>query len=146
MGKYEARICGDVIAARVRGAAAPSASTETRAVPRVVFTDPEVASVGLTEARAREQGVDVQVIDHDLDVAGAKLYADDYRGSARLIVDAERKVIVGATFVGKGVAELLHSATIAIVGEVPLDRLVHAVPSFPTISEIWLRLLETAGY
>jgi len=146
MGKYEARICGDVIAARVKRATPPSASTETRAIPRVVFTDPEVASVGITEAQAREQGVDVQVIDHDLDVAGAKLYADHYRGSARLVVDAERKVIVGATFVGKGVAELLHSATIAIVGEVPLDRLVHAVPSFPTISEIWLRLLETAGY
>ena len=51
-------------------------------------------------------------------------------------------MLVGATFVGQDVAELLHSATIAVVGEVPLDRLWHAVPAFPTISEVWLRLLE----
>jgi dihydrolipoamide dehydrogenase len=146
MGKYDARICGDVIAARVNETPFPSSEAGMRAVPQVVFTDPEVAAVGLTEARARAEGRAVDVIDHDLDVSGARLYADDYRGSARLVVDAERKVIVGATFVGKGVAELLHSATVAIVGEVPLERLAHAVPSFPTISEIWLRLLERAGY
>lgn len=146
MGKYDARICGDVIAARVNETPLPSAEPARRAVPQVVFTDPEVAAVGLTEAQARADGRAVDVIDHDLDVSGARLFADDYRGSARLVVDADRKVIVGATFAGKGVAELLHSATIAIAGEVPLDRLVHAVPSFPTISEIWLRLLEQAGY
>jgi dihydrolipoamide dehydrogenase len=146
MGKYEARICGDVIAARVHASPLPSAGTGMRAVPQVVFTDPEVAAVGITEVQAREQGRAVDVIDHDLDVGGAHLYADDYRGAARLVVDSERRVIIGATFVGKGVGELLHSATVAIVGEIPLERLVHAVPSFPTISEIWLRLLETAGY
>ena len=53
--------------------------------------------------------------------------------------------IVGATFTGPGVGELLHAATIAVVGEVPLDTLWHAVPSFPTISEVWLRLLEAYG-
>jgi dihydrolipoamide dehydrogenase len=117
-----------------------------RAVPQVVFTDPEVATVGLTEAQARAAGRNVEVIDHELDVSGARLYADDARGAARLVVDADAKVVIGATFVGKGVGELLHSATVAIVGEIPLDRLAHAVPSFPTISEIWLRLLEKAGY
>ena len=60
-------------------------------------------------------------------------------------VDEDRRVVVGATFVGAGVADLLHAATIAIAGEVPLDRLWHAVPSFPTVSEVWLRLLEAYG-
>jgi dihydrolipoamide dehydrogenase len=146
MGKYDARICGDAISARVNETPLPSAAAGMRAIPRVVFTDPEVAAVGVTEAQARAQGGPIDVIDHDLDVSGARLYADDYRGAARLLVDADRKVVVGATFVGKGVAELLHSATIAIVGEIPLEQLAHAVPSFPTISEIWLRFLEKAGY
>jgi pyruvate/2-oxoglutarate dehydrogenase complex dihydrolipoamide dehydrogenase (E3) component len=146
MGKYDARICGDVIAARANETTLPSAEAGMRAIPQVVFTDPEVAAVGLTEAQARAEGREIDVIDHDLDVAGAKLFADEYCGAARLVVDAERKVVIGATFVGKGVAELLHSATVAIVGEVPLAQLAHAVPSFPTIAEIWLRLLEQAGY
>jgi dihydrolipoamide dehydrogenase len=50
--------------------------------------------------------------------------------------------MVGATFTGPDVADMLHAATVAIVGEVPLRRLVHAMPSFPTRSEMWLRLLE----
>jgi dihydrolipoamide dehydrogenase len=111
-----------------------------------LFTDPEVAAVGLTEAQARAEVREIDLIDHELDVAGARLYADDYCGAARLVVDAEQKVVIGATFVGKGVGELVHSATVAIVSEIPLERLAHAVPSFPTISEIWLRLLEQAGY
>jgi len=78
-------------------------------------------------------------------VAGASLYADGYAGHAKLVVDDSRRVVIGATFVGPNVGELLHSATIAVVGAVPLDRLWHAVPSYPTISEVWLRLLETYG-
>ena len=73
------------------------------------------------------------------------MFAEDYAGRAQIVVDDARGVIVGATFVGPEVAELLHAATIAVVGEVPLDRLWHAVPSYPTVSEVWLRLLETAG-
>jgi dihydrolipoamide dehydrogenase len=76
-------------------------------------------------------------------VAGASVFADDYTGTAIAVVDTEREVLLGVTFVGPGVAELLHSATIAVVGEVPISRLWHAVPSYPTISEVWLRLLET---
>jgi len=53
--------------------------------------------------------------------------------------------MVGATFTGPGVQELLHSATVAICGAVTVDRLWHAVPSFPTISEVWLHLLEAYG-
>jgi dihydrolipoamide dehydrogenase len=155
MGKYEARIAGDVIAARARGDAGATtpapwssyAATAThRAVPQVVFTDPQVASVGLTEAAARRAGIPVRTVDYDMgSIAGAALYADGYRGWANLVVDTDRNVIVGATFVGPNAGELVHAATIAVVGEVPLDRLWHAVPAYPTISEIWLRLLETWG-
>ena len=150
MGKYQARICGDVIAAAAEGAdvaSCPAAIADVIAVTQVVFTDPEVASVGLTEAAARARQLDVKVVDVDLGaITGARLYADEYRGRARLVVDLDRRVVVGATFVGRAVAELLQSAAIAIVGEVPLERLCHAVPAFPTISEVWLRLLEELGY
>ena len=113
----------------------------------MVFTDPQVASVGLTEDEARASGGRTSAPSmYDIgSVAGASLLADGYRGRARLVVDEDRRVVVGATFVGQDVAELLHSATVAVVGEVPLDTLWHAVPSFPTISEVWLRLLEEYG-
>jgi dihydrolipoamide dehydrogenase len=78
-------------------------------------------------------------------VAGASLYADGYRGHAQMVVDEDRRVIVGLTLAGPGVGEMIHSATIAVVGEVPLDRLWHAVPAYPTMSEVWLRLLESYG-
>ncbi|MDI5962140.1 dihydrolipoyl dehydrogenase family protein [Streptantibioticus silvisoli] len=150
-GKYQARIAGAVIAARAQGEAVqpgpwgPHAATaDSAAVPAVVFTDPEVASVGLSAADAEREGRRIRVVDHDLGaVAGAALFADGYRGQARMVVDLDRGHLVGATFVGSGVGELLHSATVAIAGEVPVERLWHAVPSYPTISEIWLRLLET---
>src|SRR5690606_4496134 len=110
---------------------------------QVVFTEPEVASVGLTAAAATAAGLRIRVVDHDLGaVAGSALHADGYRGQARIVVDEDRGVLVGATFAGQDVAELLHAATIAVVGEAPLTRLWHAVPAFPTISEVWLRLLE----
>ncbi|UYQ77785.1 NAD(P)/FAD-dependent oxidoreductase [Glutamicibacter sp. JL.03c] len=149
-GKYQARIAGEAIAARLNGtelAAGPwgahAATADHHAVPRVIFTDPEVAAVGLTEAQAREAGFAVRTVAYDLgSVAGAGLHADGYAGRAQLVIDQDRQVILGATFVGQDVAELLHAATIAIVGSVPLDRLWHAVPAYPTMSEIWLRLLE----
>ena len=150
-GKYQARVCGDVIAARAKGDVQPAewsrfcATADHGAVPAVVFTEPEVASVGLTSARAGEAGLDVRVVEIPIQVAGSSLFADEYEGRAALVVDEGRGVAVGATFVGPGVAELLHSATVAVVGEVPLDRLWHAVPSYPTISEVWLRLLEAYG-
>jgi dihydrolipoamide dehydrogenase len=152
-GKYQARAAGDVIVARAHGAPVDDAPWGTHvatadhgAVPQVTFTDPEVASVGIMSADAEKQGIDVQIVDYNIGwVAGASLQADNYEGQARLVVDRERQVIVGATFVGQDVAELLHSATIAIVGEVSIARLWHAVPSYPTISEVWLRLLEAIG-
>lgn len=154
MGKYQARACGDVIAARAAGrpdlAATPwsvhADTADDAAVPQVIFTEPEIAAVGLTEEDARRRGLRVRAVDYDIGwVAGAKLYADGYAGRARMVVDEDRRVIVGMTLVGPAVGEMIHAATIAVVGEVPLDRLWHAVPSYPTISELWLRLLETYG-
>jgi pyruvate/2-oxoglutarate dehydrogenase complex dihydrolipoamide dehydrogenase (E3) component len=111
-------------------------------VPQVVFTDPEVAFVGRTAEQARAAGLDVRVLDLPIAVAGSTIQADDYDGAVRMVVDEAREVIVGLTFVGQDTAELLHAATIAVVAEVPLARLWHAVPAYPTMSEIWLRLLE----
>ncbi|MBL1075365.1 NAD(P)/FAD-dependent oxidoreductase [Nocardia sp. 2] len=150
-GKYQARIAGRVIADRAAGReldAAPwsphAATADLRAVPQVVFTEPEIAAVGLTTEDAARAGRAVDVVDYDIGrVAGAIQHDPEYRGRARVLIDPERGVLVGATFAGAGVAELLHSATIAITGEIPVERLWHAVPSFPTISEVWLRLLET---
>jgi pyruvate/2-oxoglutarate dehydrogenase complex dihydrolipoamide dehydrogenase (E3) component len=152
-GKYQARAAGDGMVARATGAAVSDAAwgthvatADSAAVPQVTFTDPEVASVGLTSDAARAAGHDIRVVDHELGaISGAYLHSDGYAGTARMVVDERRKVVLGVTFVGRDVGELLHSATIAIVGEVPLDRLWHAVPSYPTISEVWLRLLEEYG-
>ncbi len=152
-GKYQARAAGDVIAARAKGTPVSDApwgvhvaTADHNAVPQVTFTDPEVASIGLTAAAAEKAGYDIRVVDYDLgSVAGASLQADGYNGRARRVVDEQRKVIVGMTFVGQDVAEMLQGATIAVVGEVPIDRLWHAVPAYPTMSEIWLRLLEEYG-
>ena len=152
-GKYQARACGDVIAARATGApvhdeawGAHVATADHAAVPQVTFSDPEVASVGLTAAAAEKAGHRIRVVDYELgQIAGASLHADRYRGRARMVVDESRRVLLGATFVGPDVAELLHAATIAVVGEVAIDRLWHAVPAYPTMSEIWLRLLEEYG-
>jgi pyruvate/2-oxoglutarate dehydrogenase complex dihydrolipoamide dehydrogenase (E3) component len=148
MGKYQGRIAGDVIAARAEGRPLDGARYRDIAdhdmVPAVIFSEPQVASVGLTESQAREKGVEVHALEYDLGrVAGASLLRDGYAGRAKLVVDRSSDTMVGATFVGPEVAELLHAATVAIVGRVPLETLWHAVPSYPTVSEVWLRLLES---
>ncbi len=118
-------------------------SADRDAIPQVVFTRPEMASVGRTESQARDDGIDVVVAEQDIAVAGSYLVDPEHSGRAKLIIDRERDVLVGATFIGTDTAELVHSATVAIVGEVTLERLWHAVPSYPTVSEIWLRLLDS---
>ncbi|WP_081236023.1 dihydrolipoyl dehydrogenase family protein [Streptomyces viridosporus] len=150
-GKYQARIAGAVIGARAEGEplddgrwGAHASTADSAATPQVVFSEPEVTSVGLTTREAERTGRRVDVVDHDIGrVAGAAQYADGYRGKARVLIDADRGTVVGVTFVGPGTQELLYSATVAITSEVHVDRLWHAVPAFPTISEVWLRVLET---
>ena len=152
-GKYQARAAGDAIVTRAAGGqvddapwGAHVATADHAAVPQVTFTDPEVASVGLNASYAVKAGFRIRILDYDLaNLGGASVLAVGYVGKARAIVDLDREVLLGVTFVGQDVAELLHSATVAIVGEVPINRLWHAVPSYPTLSEVWLRLLEAYG-
>jgi len=145
MGKYQARIAADVILGYPGGCVATNADGSRS--PRVIFTDPHVAAVGYTLDAARQDGLNVRAVDVPTQGnAGASFYGrDDARGTARLVVDEDRDIIVGATFTGPEIAEWLQAATIAVVAEVTLDRLFHAVPPFPTRSEIWLYLLEALG-
>ena len=141
MGKYQARLAADAILgrnARLRSDGAAS--------PRVIFTDPQVGAVGITLAGAEEAGLAVRAVDVETGGnAGGSFIGRGAPGTARIVVDEERRVIVGVTITGAEVSEALHAATIAVVGEVPLDDLWHAVPAFPTRSELWLRLLESYG-
>jgi dihydrolipoamide dehydrogenase len=147
MGKYQGRLVADLVTGRRDPAGeAPVEVADARRVPRVTFTDPQVAAVGLTEAQARAAGVRVRTVSVPTSgVAGASVRGVGMTGTSQLVVDEDRRVLVGATFTGADVQELLHSATVALVGEVPLERLWHAVPPFPTVSEVWLRLLEEYG-
>jgi pyruvate/2-oxoglutarate dehydrogenase complex dihydrolipoamide dehydrogenase (E3) component len=148
MGKYQARICGAVLAARAEGRPLDGPRYRDIAdhgiVPQVTFTDPEVSSVGLTEKEARDAGIDVATVEYDLGaLAGTYVMREGYTGRAKIVIDVATDTLVGATFVGPEVSDLVHAATIAIIGKVTLETLWHAVPSYPTPSEIWLRLLET---
>jgi dihydrolipoamide dehydrogenase len=141
MGKYQGRIVGDNILGRQVHAWA-----DARATPQVLFTHPQVASVGLTEAAAHARNLPVRTVQVGLDsVAGTRLLGQGFEGGVKLVVDEKRRVLLGATFVGPEVGEMLHAATIAVAGEVTLDTLWHAVPAFPAVSEVWLRLLEAYG-
>jgi dihydrolipoamide dehydrogenase len=142
MGKYQARVAADHVLGRdtavEHGADGPLS-------PRVIFCDPQVAAVGHTSESAEQAGLDVEIVDVETSGnAGGSYYGRNAAGTSRLIIDKARGVIVGATITGAEIADFLHAATIAIVGEVPVARLRHAVPAFPTRSEIWLNLLEKA--
>ncbi|ATG50935.1 pyruvate dehydrogenase [Brachybacterium vulturis] len=141
-GKYRSRVIGQAIRAGATGEALEPVP-ERVPVPQVVFTDPQVTSVGLTEAAARAAGHDVVTAQVPFgEAAGSALLRADVTGTAQLVVDRAARTLLGATFVGPDASEMLHAATIAIVGQVPVSALRHAVPSFPAASELWLRLLE----
>lgn len=138
MGKYQARVVADAL-----DGGTLRATRDDAGAPRVIFTDPQVAAVGLTEQQAADQGIDVIAVSHPTSgTAGASFVGRDAPGTTQLVVDRTREVVVGATFTGPEVADLLHAATIAVVGEVPIERLWEAVAPFPTRSELWLKLLE----
>jgi pyruvate/2-oxoglutarate dehydrogenase complex dihydrolipoamide dehydrogenase (E3) component len=143
MGKYQARIAVDHI---LGDHTAVAHGADGAQAPHVIFTDPQVVSVGHTTASAMAAGIDIDVYDTETSAnLGGLFYAPNAPGTARFIVDRERRVLLGCTITGSEVADFLHAATIAVVGEVPLERLRHAVPPFPTRSELWLSLLEQAG-
>ncbi len=141
MGKYHGRIA----AASILGRDVADMASEG-VVPRVTFTDPQVCAVGYTEDEARAAGLRVTAVSTPTgEVPGAYTQGNGIRGTSQLVIDDNRRTVVGATFTGPGLQELLHSATVAICGGVTVDRLWHAVPSFPTVSEVWLHLLEAYG-
>jgi len=141
-GKYQGRIAADHILGRFN----TSLVYGGKLSPRVIFTEPQIAAVGYTLAGAHEAGIDARAVDADVNhTAGASFFGRGVPGRARIVVDENRRVLVGATFTGADVADFLHAATIAIVADVPIDRLWHAVPCFPTRSEVWLKLLEAYG-
>ncbi|KAL3490233.1 hypothetical protein BJX62DRAFT_238373 [Aspergillus germanicus] len=150
MGAYQARIAANAIIARAQSAMSPldtsawskfTNTADEKAVSRVIFTDPNVAHVGLTVAEAKEKGIKARAVEADFQFPGAWVHAEfNYKGWANWVIDSERNTLVGATFVGREAADLVHASTVAIVGEVPLDRLRHAIPAFPTVSEIYTAL------
>ena len=143
MAKYQARVAADHVLGK--DSAAQHGADGTLA-PRVIFTDPQVAAAGHTTKTAEDAGLNARVVDIPTSGnAGGSYYGRGARGTSRFLVDEQRGVIVGATITGSEVADFLHAATIAIIGEVPVTRLRHAVPAFPTRSEIWLKLTEELG-
>ena len=141
MGKYQARLAADAILGKE-----VQLRSDGGASPRVIFTDPQVGAVGLTLAAAEDAGLTVRAVDVETSGnAGGSFVGRGAPGTARLVVDEQRGVVIGATITGSEVSEALHAATIAVIGKVPLEDLWHAVPSFPTRSELWLRLLEAYG-
>jgi dihydrolipoamide dehydrogenase len=142
IGKYQAWVATENLLGRETEAVAEAIGS-----PRVTFTDPQVAAAGKTLAQAREAGLDAIAVDVPTDATpGASFQGKGTGGTSRLVIDQARETIVGATFSGYDTADFLHAATIAIVAEVPLPRLRHAVATFPSRSEIWLKLVEKAGY
>ena len=138
MGKYQAHVLSEIL-----DGGHARATRDDAAAPRVVFTEPQVAAVGVTLDVATESGVDARAYDVPSSAtAGASFYGRGATGTSRIVVDEARGVIVGATFTGPDVADWLHAATIAIVSQTPVELLWDAVPAFPTRSEIWLKLLE----
>ena len=143
MGKYQARIAVDHI---LGDETAVAHGADGAQAPHVIFTDPQVVGVGHTTESATAAGIDFDVYDIETSAnLGGLFYAPNAPGTARFLIDRERRVLIGSTITGSEVADFLHAATIAVVGEVPLERLRHAVPPFPTRSELWLSLLEQAG-
>jgi pyruvate/2-oxoglutarate dehydrogenase complex dihydrolipoamide dehydrogenase (E3) component len=140
-GKYQARVAADVILGRDA-----RATTDASGPPRVTFTDPQVAAVGLTLAAAEDEGINARAVDVTTSGnAGASFHGRDTEGTSRLVVDEDRRVLAGATFVGYQTAEMLHAATIAVTAEVKLEQLWDSIAVFPTRNEVWLRLLEEYG-
>jgi dihydrolipoamide dehydrogenase len=142
MAKYQAAIASGDILGRAMTA---GHLADGPGAPRVIFTEPQVAAVGHTAATAAAAGLNVRVVDVPTDGNAGGAFTGGPRGTSRFLVDTGRDVLVGVTVTGSGVAEFLQAATIAVVGEVPLSRLRHAIPAFPTRSEVWLYLFNALG-
>ena len=138
MGKHQAYVLSEILTGRRNEGATPDGQA-----PQVIFTEPQIATVGLSLQAALDRDLDARAYDvPTAATAGASFHGRGVAGTSRIVVDEQRELIVGVTFVGSDVAEWLQAASIAIVGEIPLARLWDAIPAFPTRSEVWLKLLE----
>ena len=150
--KYHAAITANAIIAHAKSEAraemewsSSTATADSYAIPQVIFTDPVVASVGLTRQIAAAQGKTVHQVTAPMTSPGYIIHMDNPAASwAQWLLDEENR-IVGATFVGTDAAEVLHASTVAIVSGVKLERLMHAIPSFPTLSWVYYNLMDAAG-
>ncbi|WP_458608524.1 dihydrolipoyl dehydrogenase family protein [Mycobacterium sp. C3-094] len=146
VSQYHAGIVADVVAGRARGAAPDatgSSAQDTGRLPQIIFTDPQVVEVGYTESHARAAGfaVTTRCATYPGGLGELLILRDGFEGEAKLVIDAERDTLLGATFVGPNVADLVHGATVAVVGEVPLSVLRHVIAPHPSLSQIWNPLL-----
>jgi len=137
VGMYQGRItAADIAGETVRA--------DYTAIPRVVFTDPEIAAVGLTERQAREQGIRVATSRVALadTIARPWTYQQDPGGDLGLICDRERQVLIGAWAVAPLAGEWIHYAALAIKTQTPLSVLRDTVAQFPTFTEAYLKAVE----
>lgn len=152
ISKYHAAVAANAILANAKGESDEgdewsnnSATADKKAVPQVIFTDPVVASVGLTRTAAKAQGLSFREITAPMTSPGYNIHSDEPASSwAQWLLDDDNR-LVGATFVGTDAAEVLHASTMAIVGGITLDRMMHAIPSFPTLSWMYYNLMDAAG-
>ncbi|WP_273844009.1 dihydrolipoyl dehydrogenase family protein [Rubrobacter calidifluminis] len=137
VAKYQGRVVADNILGRERRA-------DYRGIPRVVFSEPEIAACGLTADQARERGIDAAVASIDLaeSIARPYTYEENPRGTLSLVADRERGVLVGAWAVAPLAGEWIHEAALAIRAEIPIEKLLDSVAQFPTYSEAYLEALE----
>ena len=144
MAKHQARVTADRICGNSEAALWDRG--DGAGAPRVTFTDPQVAAVGLTQQTAHDAGIDVQIVSVGTSAnAGGSFWGAGAEGTSQLVIDKHRQIVVGATFTGSEVQDMLQAATFAVVGELTLEQLRHGIAPFPTRSEIWLNLLEAAG-
>lgn len=154
MGVYQARAAANTIIARAKNESIVqqpfsdfSATADHDITPQITFTDPNIASVGLTEAEARNRGLKVRAVETTFTFPGAFVHAEfNYDGWAKWVINEDNQLLLGATFVGREAGDYLHASTVAIVGKVPVPKLWHAVAAFPSMSEIYTALLGASGY
>lgn len=135
-GKYQARVaCADI--------AGEPVSADYSAIPRVVFSDPEIAAVGQTAGEARERGITAVEGHADLaKVARTETFGVGIGGEIGIVADRDSRVLVGAWAVGPLAGEWIHQAVLAVKAQIPVDVLKDTVAQFPTFSEGYLLALE----
>jgi pyruvate/2-oxoglutarate dehydrogenase complex dihydrolipoamide dehydrogenase (E3) component len=111
----------------------PGPDADYRALPRVTFTDPEIGAVGLTEQQARDAGIHVRTgLAHVSSSARGWIHKAGNEGFIKLVEDADKGVLVGATSAGPAGGEVLYGLAVAVQAEVPVDRLRHMIYAYPT--------------